>query len=167
MKTKQYKEIITLIFSRHAFWVEAFVKSTLWCCRSNVRCTSSTVLWMCLGNEDHWVWQSRLQDQKWSVSYLTNYCYHSYRLSYLYFFKKKRLGETFDVSKHPQVSSFLWTVAACSSWLCIVLLQEAEVKAVTYCNMQIFDEPGRHEAYVIVDIWQRLPRHPKFLAYSI
>lgn len=40
-------------------------------------------------------------------------------------------GETFDLKKHPQGT---------------------EVKAITYSNMQVFDEIGRHEVYVIVDI---------------
>lgn len=34
----------------------------------------------------------------------------------------------------------------------IDFLQGTEVKAITYSNMQIYDEPGRHEVYVIVDI---------------
>ncbi|VDP49962.1 unnamed protein product [Soboliphyme baturini] len=40
-------------------------------------------------------------------------------------------GETFDLSKHPQ---------------------GAEVKAITYSNMQVYDEETRHEIFVIIDI---------------
>ncbi len=40
-------------------------------------------------------------------------------------------GEPFDLSKHPQGT---------------------EIKAITYSNMQIYDEENRHEVYVIVDI---------------
>eukprot|EP00118_Oscarella_pearsei_P013683 m.111274 g.111274 ORF g.111274 m.111274 type:complete len:150 (+) comp37421_c0_seq11:1040-1489(+) len=40
-------------------------------------------------------------------------------------------GETFDLSKHPQGT---------------------EVKAITYSNMQVYDEEDRHEVYVIIDI---------------
>lgn len=40
-------------------------------------------------------------------------------------------GETFDLAKHPQ---------------------GADVKAITYSNMQIHDTDQTHEVYVIVDI---------------
>ena len=40
-------------------------------------------------------------------------------------------GETFDLSKHPQGT---------------------EVKAITYSNMQVYDEPDKCECYVIIDI---------------
>jgi SHS2 domain-containing protein len=40
-------------------------------------------------------------------------------------------GETFDLKKHPQGT---------------------EVKAITYSNMQVFNEPNKHEVYVIIDI---------------
>ncbi|XP_046861867.1 protein archease-like isoform X2 [Xenia sp. Carnegie-2017] len=40
-------------------------------------------------------------------------------------------GETFDLDKHPQGT---------------------EVKAITYSNMQVFDEEGNHQVYVIIDI---------------
>ena len=30
--------------------------------------------------------------------------------------------------------------------------QGTEVKAITYSNMQVYDEPNKHEVYVIVDI---------------
>lgn len=40
-------------------------------------------------------------------------------------------GETFDLDKHPQGT---------------------EVKAITYSNMQIYDEEDRHEVFVIIDI---------------
>ncbi|XP_065844089.1 protein archease-like [Oscarella lobularis] len=45
--------------------------------------------------------------------------------------KAEGYGETFDLSKHPQGT---------------------EVKAITYSNMQIYDEEGQHEVYVIIDI---------------
>lgn len=40
-------------------------------------------------------------------------------------------GEEFDIQKHPQGT---------------------EVKAITYSNMQIYDEEDRHEVFVIIDI---------------
>lgn len=40
-------------------------------------------------------------------------------------------GETFDLSKHPQ---------------------GADVKAITYSNMQIHDDAATHDVYVIIDI---------------
>lgn len=40
-------------------------------------------------------------------------------------------GEAFDLDKHPQGT---------------------EVKAITYSNMQIYDENDKHEVYVIIDI---------------
>jgi len=40
-------------------------------------------------------------------------------------------GETFDLEKHPQGT---------------------EIKAITYSNMQIHDNEGRVDIYVIVDI---------------
>ena len=40
-------------------------------------------------------------------------------------------GEPFDLNKHPQGT---------------------EIKAITYSNLQIYDEQKRHEVYVIVDI---------------
>ena len=40
-------------------------------------------------------------------------------------------GETFDLDKHPQGT---------------------EVKAITYSNMQVFDDEEKHEVYVIIDI---------------
>eukprot|EP00794_Sanderia_malayensis_P005346 gene5346-6016_t len=40
-------------------------------------------------------------------------------------------GEPFDLNKHPQGT---------------------EIKAITYSNMQIYDEENSHEIYVIVDI---------------
>lgn len=48
-------------------------------------------------------------------------------------FKIKAIGfgETFDIAKHPQGT---------------------EVKAITYSNMQIYDEEERHEVFVIIDI---------------
>jgi SHS2 domain-containing protein len=42
-----------------------------------------------------------------------------------------RYGEQWDPKRHPQGT---------------------EVKAITYSNMQIIDEPDKHEVYVIVDI---------------
>ena len=35
---------------------------------------------------------------------------------------------------------------------CVFRLQGTEVKAITYSNMQIYDEEGQHELFVIVDI---------------
>ncbi|KAL4216993.1 Protein archease [Mactra antiquata] len=48
-------------------------------------------------------------------------------------FKIKSIGygEEFDITKHPQGT---------------------EVKAITYSNMQIYDEENRHEVFVIIDI---------------
>lgn len=40
-------------------------------------------------------------------------------------------GEEFDLEKHPQGT---------------------EVKAITYASMQIYDKPGQHEVFVIIDI---------------
>lgn len=40
-------------------------------------------------------------------------------------------GEEFDLAKHPQGT---------------------EVKAITYASMQIYDNPGQHELFVIIDI---------------
>ncbi|XP_014668308.1 PREDICTED: protein archease-like [Priapulus caudatus] len=40
-------------------------------------------------------------------------------------------GEEFDISKHPQGT---------------------EVKAITYSNMQIYDNSDKHEIYLIIDI---------------
>jgi len=40
-------------------------------------------------------------------------------------------GETFDIHKHPQGT---------------------EVKAITYSNMQIHEEDGKADVYVIIDI---------------
>ncbi|CAB4035499.1 archease-like [Paramuricea clavata] len=40
-------------------------------------------------------------------------------------------GETFDLDKHPQGT---------------------EVKAITYSNMQVYDDEEKHEVYVIIDI---------------
>ncbi|CAG0886503.1 unnamed protein product [Darwinula stevensoni] len=45
--------------------------------------------------------------------------------------KARGFGETFDISKHPQGS---------------------EVKAITYSNMQVYDNEGQHEVFVIIDI---------------
>lgn len=45
--------------------------------------------------------------------------------------KAKGWGDEFDISKHPQGT---------------------EVKAITYSNMQIHDEPDWHDVYVIIDI---------------
>lgn len=44
--------------------------------------------------------------------------------------KSKGYGEEFDISKHPQGT---------------------EVKAITYSNMQIYDD-DKHEVFVIIDI---------------
>ncbi|XP_053383211.1 protein archease-like [Mercenaria mercenaria] len=48
-------------------------------------------------------------------------------------FKIKSIGygEEFDIQKHPQGT---------------------EVKAITYSNMQIYDDEDRHEVFVIIDI---------------
>uniref|UniRef100_A0A2P2I761 Protein archease-like n=1 Tax=Hirondellea gigas TaxID=1518452 RepID=A0A2P2I761_9CRUS len=40
-------------------------------------------------------------------------------------------GETFDLAKHPQGT---------------------EVKAITYASMEIYDNDGQHEVFVIIDI---------------
>ena len=40
-------------------------------------------------------------------------------------------GKEFKIGKHPQGS---------------------EVKAITYSNMQVYDKPGNHEVYVIIDM---------------
>jgi SHS2 domain-containing protein len=40
-------------------------------------------------------------------------------------------GETFDIAKHPQGT---------------------EVKAITYSNLQVHDNPEKHEVFVILDI---------------
>ncbi|ELU16024.1 hypothetical protein CAPTEDRAFT_121617, partial [Capitella teleta] len=45
--------------------------------------------------------------------------------------KCKGYGEMFDISKHPQGT---------------------EVKAITYSNMQIYDNENQHELFVIIDI---------------
>lgn len=45
--------------------------------------------------------------------------------------KAKCRGEPFDLEKHPQGT---------------------EIKAITYSNLQIYDEEHKHEVYVIVDI---------------
>lgn len=45
--------------------------------------------------------------------------------------KARGWGESFDLSKHPPGT---------------------EVKAITYSNMQIYDEENKHEIYVIIDI---------------
>ncbi|KAK3611917.1 hypothetical protein CHS0354_013984 [Potamilus streckersoni] len=45
--------------------------------------------------------------------------------------KSKGYGETFDIQKHPQGT---------------------EVKAITYSNMQIYDNDEMHEVFVIIDI---------------
>ena len=43
----------------------------------------------------------------------------------------KGYGEKFDLSKHPQGT---------------------EVKAITYSNLQVHDNEGQHEVFVIIDI---------------
>ena len=72
-----------------------------------------------------------------------------------------RYGETFDLKKHPQVLGSklvllaIQTCLSCAkSHLCPLgcLPQGTEVKAITFSNMQVYDEPERHEVYVIVDI---------------
>lgn len=45
--------------------------------------------------------------------------------------KARAYGEIFDLGKHPQGT---------------------EVKAITYSNMQVWDKPGQHEVFVIIDI---------------
>ncbi|XP_029824307.2 protein archease-like isoform X2 [Ixodes scapularis] len=45
--------------------------------------------------------------------------------------KARVYGEVFDLGKHPQGS---------------------EVKAITYSNMQVWDNPDQHEVFVIIDI---------------
>jgi len=45
--------------------------------------------------------------------------------------KCRAYGEVFDLSKHPQGT---------------------EVKAITYSNLQVWDEPEHHEVFVIIDI---------------
>lgn len=45
--------------------------------------------------------------------------------------KARAYGEIFDLGKHPQGT---------------------EVKAVTYSSMQVWDNPGQHEVFVIIDI---------------
>lgn len=45
--------------------------------------------------------------------------------------KARGYGETFDLAKHPQGT---------------------EVKAITYCNMQVHDKEDMHEVFVIIDI---------------
>lgn len=66
-----------------------------------------------------------------------------------------RHGETFDLSKHPQV--YLVTCShdvltfPITGW--VSLQKGTEVKAITYSNMQIHDTEETHEVYVIVDIW--------------
>lgn len=45
--------------------------------------------------------------------------------------RAKGYGEPFEIGKHPQ---------------------GADVKAITYSNMQIYDKEGQHEVFVIVDI---------------
>ena len=45
--------------------------------------------------------------------------------------KAEAYGEEFDLSKHPQGT---------------------EVKAITYSNMQFYDEENKHEVFVIIDI---------------
>ncbi|CAN7944121.1 unnamed protein product [Ixodes hexagonus] len=45
--------------------------------------------------------------------------------------KARVYGEVFDLGKHPQGS---------------------EVKAITYSNMQVWDNPNQHEVFVIIDI---------------
>lgn len=47
---------------------------------------------------------------------------------FVFFF---RYGEPFDIAKHPQGT---------------------EVKAITYSNMQIYDDEDKHEVFVIIDI---------------
>ena len=45
--------------------------------------------------------------------------------------KAEGYGETFEIGKHPQGT---------------------EVKAITYSNMQVHDNPDKHEVFVILDI---------------
>lgn len=45
--------------------------------------------------------------------------------------KARGYGETFDIAKHPQGT---------------------EVKAITYASMQVYDNEGQHELFVIIDI---------------
>ncbi|XP_013790117.1 protein archease-like [Limulus polyphemus] len=45
--------------------------------------------------------------------------------------KARGYGEIFDIGKHPQGT---------------------EVKAITYSNMQVYDNEGQHELFVIIDI---------------
>lgn len=45
--------------------------------------------------------------------------------------KARGYGEPFVIGKHPQ---------------------GADVKAITYSNMQVHDKEGQHEVFVIVDI---------------
>ncbi|CDW54668.1 protein archease [Trichuris trichiura] len=48
-----------------------------------------------------------------------------------FFIRARGWGESFDLSKHTQGT---------------------EVKAITYSNMQVYDDNDRHEVFVIIDI---------------
>ena len=41
-----------------------------------------------------------------------------------------------------------WSIEFCD----FLSFQGTEVKAITYSNMQIYDENDKHEVYVIIDI---------------
>ena len=63
-----------------------------------------------------------------------------------------RHGETFDLSKHPQVICIMPALCLGLTLVLLMFSQGTEVKAITYSNLQVHDTKDKHEVYVIVDI---------------
>ena len=63
----------------------------------------------------------------------------------------KNVGVLF-IPKVPPNRSMLPTSLALTKYLFLLVFQGTEVKAITYSNMQVYDDEEKHEVYVIIDI---------------
>jgi hypothetical protein len=63
----------------------------------------------------------------------------------------KNVGVLFTPKVPPNLL-MLPTSLALTKHLFLLVFQGTEVKAITYSNMQVYDDEEKHEVYVIIDI---------------